>query len=390
MMGRPLPRAGLAAHGDQMPGRVLIVDDDADLGEELVFALETAGVDAVAASTPDDILARLRASVDIIVLDLSMPLDGFDLVDELGRRGLSPAIIISSAQDQRIVKAAMRHAEQAGLTIAGALAKPYAPSELVTLLKAARPGESHAAAAAEPLDLVRAVAEVGAAFQDKRRLAAPDEIVGYEALLRWTPGFNPERLFDATVPMDVQRTLTERIIAQCGAAYAALAGQGRAAPIAVNLTPELLCDHDLSSRLPALARDSGFAPGALALELTEHASLNDFNAVASAASRLAMRGFSLAIDDFGRGSTSFERLLGLPLAELKIDREIFWSCLSGELPAAMLRETIAFCHAHDIKVTVEGIETEAHLIAARDLGADFGQGYFWGRPRPVAELIAPN
>ncbi|MCA3255917.1 MAG: EAL domain-containing protein [Alphaproteobacteria bacterium] len=373
-----------------MPARVLIVDDDADLGEELVMALEAAGVDADSAATPDDILTRLRPNVEVIVLDLSMPLDGFDLVDELGRRGLSPAIIISSAQDPRIVKAAVRHAEQAGLTITGALAKPYAPSELVALLKDAKAKAPAAAAADAPLDVERAAREITVALQSKRRLSAPDEIVAYEALLRWTPGFNPERLFEASVPLDAQRAITERIIALCGAAYATLAAAGRARDIAVNLTPELLCDHDLSSRLPALARDSGFAPGALSLELTEHASLNDFTAVASAASRLAMRGFKLAIDDFGRGSTSFERLLGLPLAELKIDKEIFWSCLSGELPAAMLRETIAFCHAHDIAVTVEGIESESHLAAARDLGADYGQGYLWGRPAAPGDLIAPN
>lgn len=373
-----------------MPARVLIVDDDADLGEELVMALEGAGVDADSAATPDDILTRLLPGVEVIVLDLSMPLDGFDLVDELGRRGLSPAIIISSAQDQRIVKAAIRHAEQAGLVIAGALAKPYAPSELVALLRDAQATSPQHAAAAAPLDLDRATREITVVLQGKRRLSAPDELVAYEALLRWTPGFNPERLFEMSVPLAAQREITERVIALCGAAHAALAAQGRAVPIAVNLTPELLCDQDLSSRLPALAQAAGFTPGGLALELTEHTSLNDFNAVASAASRLAMRGFKLAIDDFGRGSTSFERLLGLPLAELKIDKEIFWSCLSGDLPAAMLRETIAFCHAHDIAVTVEGIETESHLAAARDLGADYGQGYLWGRPLAPGDVIAPN
>ena len=373
-----------------MTGRVLIVDDDADLGEELVGALDASGVDAIAASTPDHILAQLGPEISTVILDLSMPLDGFDFVDELARRGLSPAIIISSAQDARIVKAAVRHAEQAGLTIAGALAKPYAPSELVALLKTVQTAEAVPAAPIPPLDVARAASEVTIALQDKRALASPNEIVGYEALLRWTPGFNPERLFEAAVPIEIQRLVTERVIRLSGSAFAALRDHGRAAPIAVNLTPELLCDAELSGRLPALAREAGFGSGDLSLELTEHASLNDFTAVASAASRLAMRGFRLAIDDFGRGSTSFERLLGLPLSELKIDKEIFWSCLSGELPAAILRETIGFCHAHDIRVTVEGIETDAHLAAARDLGADYGQGYLWGRPVTTTEILAPN
>lgn len=373
-----------------MIGRVFIIDDDADLGDELCGALVGAGFDAHCAATSSAIFAALETDIDVIVLDLSMPLDGFDLVDELALRAKSPHIIISSGQDQRIVRAAVRHAEQAGLAIGGVLAKPYFPSELIRLLNALGEAADGAILPNVPAttdDLSDVLAETHVVFQAKVGLGPALAVEGYEALLRWRPGRSPERLFEPDVPLSVQRALTESVIREAGRFYRLLYVRSKAVDISVNLTPALLCDPAFIAALPGLAHEASLPPEALVLELTEHASLIDFAVVASAASRLAMRGFRLAIDDFGRGSTSLERIMGLPVAELKIDKEIFWSCASGELPAAILRETISYCRSHAIKATVEGIETQAHVEFARDLGADAGQGYLWGKPRNPEDLL---
>lgn len=374
-----------------MTGRVFIFDDDADLGEELCASLIDEGFDARSAATTTAILAALDQDIGVIVLDLSMPLDGFDLVDELNARGKAPEIVISSGQDQRILRAAVRHAEQSGLRVAGVLAKPYSPRDLIAILRGCNeqaPTGDPAVPPDELESLANVLAEVSVVFQPKVRLNAAGTVAGYEALLRWRPGRSPERLFERDVPAIVQRELTASVIRAAGVFYTGLLAQDRPVPISVNITPALLCDSEFTAALPAASRAAGLPSESLVIELTEHASLIDFSSVASAASRLVMRGFHLAMDDFGRGSTSLERIIDLPVSELKIDKEIFWSCASGDLPAAILRETIAYCHDRSISVTVEGIETDAHAEFARSLGAELGQGFLWGRPASADLLLS--
>jgi EAL domain-containing protein (putative c-di-GMP-specific phosphodiesterase class I) len=139
----------------------------------------------------------------------------------------------------------------------------------------------------------------------------------------------------------------------------------------------------------ALARWS-LPPTSLTIELTEHSSDASFADLAAAASRLAMLGIGVAIDDFGRGTTSYEKLMELPLSELKIDKEIFWNVVSGSLSAALIEEVIRFGHANGIESTIEGIETAAQLAIAHGMGADHGQGYFWDKPQLLAIPSAPG
>ena len=98
--------------------------------------------------------------------------------------------------------------------------------------------------------------------------------------------------------------------------------------------------------------DFAIPPKMLVLELTEHHSIEALDTIAVAASRLALRGCGIAIDDFGRGTTSLERLLELPISEVKIGREIFQNCVEQELSRPILQEVIRFCRSHQIDCVV--------------------------------------
>lgn len=95
---------------------------------------------------------------------------------------------------------------------------------------------------------------------------------------------------------------------------------------------------------------------------------------------MALRDLRIVVDDFGRGTTSFERLLDLPLTELKVDKATFWQCMDGSLPFGMLEGVTHYCAQRQIISTIEGIESLDHYSFANGVGAQHGQGYFWDRP----------
>ena len=123
-----------------MPGKVLVVDDDAHIREVVQFALEKAGLEVIEAGDGQKALdAFAAAPPDLIVLDIAMPeMDGLAVCREIRRHSDVPILFLSSRTDEvdRVV----------GLEIGGDdyVTKPFSPRELVarvqTILKRARPG----------------------------------------------------------------------------------------------------------------------------------------------------------------------------------------------------------------------------------------------------------
>jgi EAL domain-containing protein (putative c-di-GMP-specific phosphodiesterase class I) len=102
-------------------------------------------------------------------------------------------------------------------------------------------------------------------------------------------------------------------------------------------------------------------------------------------SELKALGSQLAIDDFGTGYSSFSHLHCFPIDTLKIDRA-FVSRMDISLESAEIVRTILTL-AHNLKMSVvaEGVETSAQIKQLRNLGCEYGQGYFIHRPMPAAE-----
>jgi len=373
--------------------RILLIDDDGDAGTMLQESLEMRGFDARwAATLPTS--GSVTEPVDIIVLDLHMPgADGFMMIDRIAAHHRSARIVIASGQSGRIISAAAQSAERAGLTVIGALEKPYAVADLVHMLERANQCATehidHAGAVRDLLRSDRMSDRIQVYYQSKRALQS-NRIVGYEALVRVlvpTP-IAPEALFACDVPLDAKIDLTTLIIRKVVADWVTLDARGQAVPIAVNCPPCVFCDDRFLASMRALAEARTVPSGMLELELTEHPSTEQLHQIARAASQLAMLGFAIAIDDFGRGSTSLEKLTILPVLHVKLDRETFWESVDGSMASSLLQEVVSFCKLQGIQTTVEGVETETHRRHAIDLGATFAQGYLWDRPQPLEAKAA--
>jgi len=207
-------------------------------------------------------------------------------------------------------------------------------------------------------------------------------VVAYEALARGPEGplQRPDVLFAAARSAGRLAELDEicRV-----AAFRGAVAQGLLAPLTVfvNVEPEVLDTAPLDDLL-TIATD---APGELrlVLEITERALAARPAELLRTVERVRSLGWGVAVDDVGADSMSLAFLPLLAPDVVKLDLR-----LVQERPGPAISEIMNAVNAHAERtgavVLAEGIETHAHLVMARALGATLGQGWLFGRPGPGA------
>jgi EAL domain-containing protein (putative c-di-GMP-specific phosphodiesterase class I) len=122
----------------------------------------------------------------------------------------------------------------------------------------------------------------------------------------------------------------------------------------------------------------------MTFELTETALTQDCDHAVRVACKLEALGCRLAIDDFGTGHASLTYLKRFPVHYLKIDREFVADLTSNWRSEAIVSSIVKLAENFGQQTIAEGIESSAPLALLRELGVDFGQGFFIGRPQAVA------
>jgi len=166
------------------------------------------------------------------------------------------------------------------------------------------------------------------------------------------------------------------------------AAQGRALPIAINLSARNLRDENLLTRLRHLRSTWKGAPHLLEMEITETAVMEDAEYALGVLQSLRAEGIALYIDDFGTGYSALSYLQKLPVDYIKIDQSFVRDMCNNKDSAAIVRSTIDLVHDLGRKTVAEGVETQAHWDQLASLGCDYAQGYFIARPMPPEEFQA--
>ena len=97
-------------------------------------------------------------------------------------------------------------------------------------------------------------------------------------------------------------------------------------------------------------------------------------------------GIQVALDDFGTGYLSLAYLQKFDIDYLKVDREFIKNLKPGSDDLALCAGIVAMAHTLDIEVIVEGIETEEQKQLLLEIGCDYGQGFYLGKPTTALEL----
>ncbi|MCW2605663.1 MAG: cph2 8 [Frankiales bacterium] len=156
--------------------------------------------------------------------------------------------------------------------------------------------------------------------------------------------------------------------------------------LSVNVAAEQAGQADFADVVLEALDDSGWAPDALVLEVTESALLDASSSALRGLRRLRDVGIGLALDDFGTGFASLKYVHQFPFTELKID-QTFVAGLPSPRDRAIVRAVAGLASDMGWDCVAEGVETPLQLSLLRDLGLR-GQGHLLGRPAPAEDTLA--
>lgn len=230
-------------------------------------------------------------------------------------------------------------------------------------------------------------------YQEIRSLRM-NELVGFEALLRWN---HPEKglllpdqflqVADDTgmiVPIgswvlnEACRTLTH---------WRAELPADSPISLNVNLAGKQFAQPDLVKSLASVFADTGVDPRHLHLEITETAMMRNDSDVHEKLHALRDLGLQLAIDDFGTGYSSLGRLRHFPISTVKVDRLFVEGLGKQRGESAFLSAIITLARHLNMEIVAEGVENAVQYRQLQLLGCDYGQGFYFSRALPGDEAM---
>lgn len=157
--------------------------------------------------------------------------------------------------------------------------------------------------------------------------------------------------------------------------------------IFVNLSPSSVGDDELLDFIEFGLFNKGIKPERIGFEITEIAAVKDLIKAQHWISHLKKFGCKFALDDFGVGFSSFTHIQMLPVDYIKIDGSFIRNLDSDLTQKALVQAINTVAHTLGKKTIAEFVETEMIWRTLKEFGIDFGQGYFFGRPRPIDDIL---
>ncbi|MFY0663371.1 MAG: EAL domain-containing protein [Natronospirillum sp.] len=150
--------------------------------------------------------------------------------------------------------------------------------------------------------------------------------------------------------------------------------------INVNLSGATLGDKTLVDWIKTQTVTHKIEPQDICLEITETDLVNDRVTAIENVRALRQLGFSVAIDDFGTGLAGFEYLNQFSVDVLKLDGQFISDVASNPRHQAIVRSMVAVAKSYDLKLVAEFVDSQQAQDCLRELGVDYAQGYFIGKP----------
>jgi EAL domain-containing protein (putative c-di-GMP-specific phosphodiesterase class I) len=207
-------------------------------------------------------------------------------------------------------------------------------------------------------------------------------VCGAEALIRMRHperGLLPPSAFLPPPADQKHKLLAHFVMRRALVDWSNLAANGVATKLAINMPISVFETQDFVGNLRRYLPKQAEFPG-LIVELTEDEMIRDPDLVREVAIQLKLYNIDIAIDDFGSGYSTLERLRALPFAELKIDRKYVDGCSSDQQKYLKCQKSVTLAHQLDITVVAEGVEVLADVQSLIEMNCDIAQGFFFAKP----------
>ncbi len=244
-------------------------------------------------------------------------------------------------------------------------------------------------------DLRQAISrnELEILYQPIMRLSR-NELVGFEALLRWehpklgqiNPAeFVPIAEENGTI-LELGAFVLDHAAREAARWQRIVPMNDRPLFVSVNVSSGQLFREELIVDMRHILSRQNLPQGALRLEITESVVMENPEQAIDILQTLKALGAGLSMDDFGTGYSSLSYLLRFPFDTIKVDREIVQHRKNEEAGAVILRSIVALAHELDKDVVAEGIETAEDASYLRSIRCDYGQGFYYGEPMESSEV----
>ncbi len=381
--------------------KILIVDDDLFSLKLLAHMVRQHGDYQV--ETCDSArrsLERIRSgeqNPDLILLDLNMPeMDGLELIRRLGDFGYGGALALVSGQSKRILRASEELSRSYDINVLGHLEKPVCSTQLSLMLgrletQGPKPPEKEQLYTIE--DILSAVEnrEFINYYQPKVSLL-DGEVKGVEALVRWRHPEHgiifPDQFIHLVEHYGYINELTRLVLENALDDARLWRGAGDPFTVAINISMLSLASLGFMDSLYPLIYSKGMSPGDFVFEITESRVLDDRRQPLEILTRLKLKGFELAIDDFGTAYSNLSKLSDYPFGELKIDRSFIHGITDSRSKVTFYHACLALAREYGMTVVAEGVETREDWAFLKSTGCDVAQGYFISRPIPADDITA--
>jgi diguanylate cyclase (GGDEF)-like protein/PAS domain S-box-containing protein len=212
-------------------------------------------------------------------------------------------------------------------------------------------------------------------------------LTGFEVLLRWQ---HPQR--GIVSPVDFISVaedtglivpLGELVLEEACRQFRAWQQQypfAHTLKVSVNLASQQIQQTNLIPILDRILLETGLSGTSLKLEITEGTLLDRSDRILTTLKNIQKRGVELSIDDFGTGYSSLSYLHRFPIDTIKIDRSFIIGMTEDEENIEIVKTIITLAESLGMEAIAEGIETQAQVDALKQLGCQFGQGYFFAKP----------
>ena len=209
----------------------------------------------------------------------------------------------------------------------------------------------------------------------------------YEVLLRM-PDENgkpvaPHSFMPAAKRFGLMSEIDHWVIEKAIDALAGFREQGTKSIFTINLSGYIFDDPKLIATITKGLRKSGLPPSSLVFEITEEVAIRHMARANILIRKIIDLGCQFALDDFGTGFSSLNYLKHLPVKYIKIDGNFVENMASDSIDQAMVRSIIEVARTVGKKTIAEYVQDGRTLEILHDLGIDYAQGYYLGKPRPM-------
>lgn len=386
-------------------GGVLLVDDDEFLREVTVEMIAQIGRYAVRTAADGTEALALLGDVDqhpdAVLCDLDMDgMDGIELLRHLAERGFAGQVILMSGARDDVLATARDLAHLHGLRLAGVLRKPVDAQSLRAALEtvhhrtpatSADEEQETSPVALRPEALRRGIAEGRVTVHVQPKVTVSDRrVVGAEALLRWRQDSGTLLPPSAVVAAAEQHGLVNELtmaVFQCAVdALASWHREGLDTRISVNLSHDNLAALALPDAMSSVAQAAGVDAGRITVEISQTGLLDDLAVGMEVIGRLRLKGFGIAIDDYGMGYSTLSQLKRMPVTEIKVDRSFVEGAEADDTLSEILGSSTTLGRSLGLSVVAQGVETAEVLALLESLGCDEMQGYLVARPMPAEDF----